>query len=131
MHQVSVKVIVSEKGFRPGPELMASRHLHRAWREGDLVIPQATKKFDDAGVTYRLMHEHADADRTEVVLVPLKKVAAQIKSVAATTALPIPHLSVFIETDGSDYPPIFLSRELLAVVDSMHAEIDVDVVNSL
>ncbi|MDP2323385.1 MAG: hypothetical protein Q8N51_05070 [Gammaproteobacteria bacterium] len=131
MYKVSVKLIVSDRGFCPDPDLIASRHFHRAWKEGDLVVPQATKRFDDAGVAFRLLHEYTDADWAEVVLFAFEEVAAQIATASVTTKFPTPHLSVFVETDGSDSPPIFLSRELLDVVVSIKGEVDVDIVNSI
>ncbi|MFC5475097.1 hypothetical protein [Paraherbaspirillum soli] len=131
MYQVNVKLIVSGKDFQPNSDLMTSTHLHRAWKEGDLVIPQATKKFEDAGVVYRLLHEYSDMDWAEVMLENLKEIAALITGVSVTMTLPTPQLSVFIETDGRDYPPIFLSREILDVLDSIYSEVDIDVVHSL
>jgi hypothetical protein len=131
MFQVSVKLIISGEGFHPTPELMATRHLHRAWKTGDLVIPRATKRFSDSGVAYRILHEYANADWTVVALESLREVAAQVEGIQSAAEIPTPHLSVFVETDGGDYPPIFLSREFLDVVDSIGCEIDIDVIKDL
>jgi hypothetical protein len=131
MYQISVKLIISDKGFHPSPELMASSYLYRIWREDDLVIPQATKRFNDGGVAYRILHEYRAPEWMEAVLTPLRDLSKQINRVAATVVLPAPHLSVFVETSGNDYPPLFLSRELLDMVNSMSGDVDIDIVNSL
>ena len=131
MFQVSAKLIVSGKDFEPPPGLKAGPFLYRIWKEGDLVVPKATKHFADSGVSYRLIHEYQDVDWADVIMPPLAEVTMRVRSVMHNLALPTPHLSIFVETDGNDYPPLFFPRELLRLVESIDCEIDVDIVHSL
>lgn len=54
-----------------------------------------------------------------------------LRNVGLHAVLPIPLSEVIIETDGTDFPPFFLGRPMLELIQSMGAEVDVDIMNSL
>lgn len=131
MYHVSVDLWVSERGFEPSTELTASPYFLRVWTEGELVTPQATKRFKDSGVLYQLLREHPGVDWVQIALPRLQAVAELLRTVGLHAALPVPLLEIILETDGTDFPPFFLGRPILGIIQSMGAEVDVDIMNSL
>jgi hypothetical protein len=131
VHQVSAKLVICGKDFYPVPDLLVSKYLHRTWREGDLVAPKTILRFKNSGLSYELLHEHSGVNWLDIMLPSLRDVATLVANIAATTTLPSPELSIFIETDGSEFPPIHLTREFLSVIELIDSKIDIDVVASL
>lgn len=99
------------------------------WREGDKVSPRSSKTHDESGVQFRLLKFSTDYDWLELMEPALKDLCAQLISQKEGWHGVIPYLSLYIQTDGESFPPLFFTSTMMQCLASIGAEMDVDVIN--
>ncbi len=129
MYTVSAKLIVSAEKYDVPGTFSAHPLFHRSWKSGDLVVPHGTKRFRDSGVSFILLKEHTLPEWLELVSERTKDAMSFLRRNSAEH--PPPELSIYIETDGSDFPPLNFDLEWLKYLASFNISLDIDVVNCL
>ena len=125
---VQASLIVKEEDFDPSILNIPWEDGTRRWNVGQYVRENSKFKNKTSGVSYNLLDKVEDPDWCDVLLPVLKKWFAQHKEVIAL--IPTPMISICVWTGGTDFPPLYFSREFLAVVTDIKAELDVDVITT-
>lgn len=123
---VSVDLIISAADFDPHVLIEHTGKFKRVWRVGDLVRANGKITFKDSGVRFSLLEKTEDPEWLVMVTSSLQDWASKFDS--KLVLIPTPLISVRISTGGSDFPPIYFSREFLSLVEKIRAEVDVDVI---
>lgn len=123
---VRAELIVSAPDFDPCVLTDQAEIFKRAWRVGDLVRPNGKVTFKDSGVRFSLLDDIEEPEWLELVTSSLRDWISKFER--TLDLIPTPLISVCVRTGGSDFPPIYFSREFLGLVEKMRAKIDVDVI---
>lgn len=123
---VKADLIVSDENFDPHVLMDYPEMIKRSWRVGDLIRPSGRTTFKDSGVRFLLLDEVEEPDWLELVTCSLRDWVAKFEG--KLDLIPTPLISICVRTGGSDFPPIFFSRDFLSIVEKIRAEIDVDVI---
>lgn len=123
---VQADLIVSGEDFDPRVLMDYPAMIKRSWRVGDLTRPSGRTTFKDSGVRFSLLDEVEEPDWVELVTCSLRDWVAKFES--KLDLIPPPLISICVRTGGTDFPPIFFSRDFLSIVETIRAEVDVDVI---
>lgn len=124
---VSAKLIISGENFNTDIFCEMLIKPDKIWKQGDLVIPQAKKLQPDNGVSFRLLKSCSAYEWFELVEQKLKEISTDIIKFNLKKFNVTPELGLFIETDGSTFPPIHFNRSMIMLMGSIDAELDIDI----
>jgi hypothetical protein len=128
----SIVIKICGKDFQPSPSMLISRNLAKVWKPGDFALPSGRgRQFDDSGVLFRVLDRFDQYDWEDSAKGPLGEVCELIWQNGMLMQLPTPVISFWVKTDGEDYPPLYLGRELMKEIERIKAEIDIDIIASL
>lgn len=125
---VSAKLIISGENFNTDIFRELLIKPEKVWKQGDLVIPLAKKLHSDNGVSFRLLKSCSDYEWLELTEQKLREISADIIKFNLKQFNVIPELGLFIETDGSTFPPIHFNHSMILLMGSIGAELDIDIV---
>jgi hypothetical protein len=128
---VSVTLILSGRDFDPILLGALKDRAERIWKIGDSFSPGMSKVHDDSGVEFRLLRSCAEYDWLEQMRLPLHALCTSILEIGVVSRDLVPQLSLYVETDGSSFPPIFFTRATLQLLSDVGAELDIDVIRTL
>ncbi|CAN7737088.1 hypothetical protein [Duganella sp. LjRoot269] len=132
MFHLSILVTLSGRDFRPSPEFLKSSYLEKSWKPGDFSLPGGRgREFDDTGVIFRVLDRCDQYDWEILAISTFREVCEIILREEIATVPVTPLVSIRVATDGADYPPLYLGRELMGEIERLKAEIDIDIIASL
>ena len=128
---VSATLILSARGFDSSSLGALRDDAEEVWFEGDKVSPRSSKTHDESGVQFRLLKFSTDYEWLEQMEPLLASLCSRLISQKEAWSGVVPFLSLYVQTDGDSFPPLFFSSALLQCVASIGAEMDVDVIRAL
>ena len=128
---VRAKLVISADDFDPCLGVEDLPQLEKKWRKGEKIHPNRQRKYPDTGFSLVLLDETSSPDWCDDLILSLEKIVPSLQSLMDISILPAPLISIYVDTDGERFPPLYLSRKFMGFVQLLQAEIDIDVIASL
>jgi len=128
---VSATLILSASGFDSALLGSLLDSAEEIWHEGDKVSPRSSKTHDESGVQFRLLKFSTEYEWLEQMEPALTSLCSQLISQREGWRGVVPYLSLYVQTDGDSFPPLFFPSSILQCLASIGAEMDVDVIRAL
>ena len=128
---VRAKLIISGDSYNPFEEAESLPGFEKKWYKGDLIHPDRPRKYTDTGFSFILLDETSNPDWVEDLVLHLRKFVPPLQNLVDLSSLPVPLVSIYVDTDGERFPPLYLSRDLMELVQALGAEVDIDVIATL
>ena len=128
---VRAKLIISGVNYNPFQEAESLPGFEKKWCKGDLIHPDRSRKHTDTGFSFILLDEISSPDWVEDLVLSLRKFVPSLQKLVDLSSLPVPVVSIYVDTDGERFPPLYLSRDLMELVQVLGAEVDIDVIATL
>jgi hypothetical protein len=125
---VSARLIISGENFNTDMFREMLIKPEKVWKQGDLVIPQAKKLHSDNGVAFKLIKSCSEYEWLDLIEQKITEISADIIKFNLKQFNVKPELSLFIETDGSTFPPIHFKYSMILLMNNIGAELDIDIV---
>lgn len=122
---------LSAPGYVAPERLRESRFFVRQWSEGDHVDSLGVRRHNDSGMVFQLVKGCGKYDWSAFLERSIVEFCDWLNPNGVEALAITPQLSILVEHDGADLPPINLSKLTVRCLSSIGAEIDVDVVNCL
>jgi len=128
---ISATLILSARGFDSKLLGELREEAEEIWYEGEKISLKSSKTHDESGVEFRFLKDSTAYDWLEQMEYSLINFCSRLLSQRESWRGVVPHLSIYIRTDGNSYPPIFFSSGILKCLVSIDAEMDIDVIAAL
>ncbi len=128
---VSATLILSARGFDSALLGTLQNDAEEIWYEGDKVSARTSKTHEESGVQFRLLKFSTEYEWLEQMQPLLTNLCSQLISQKEAWSGVVPYLSLYVQTDGDSFPPLFFSGDILKCLSSIGAEMDIDVIRTL